>query len=304
MVKGITTQELDKLMSMERERVEWVALSMVARVGAVLMRRLLDHFATPREVLTAKQTELLKVAGVGNAVARQILAVDVGRTAYLLDQWQSQNIRILTWQDNDYPTMLKNLDDAPPTLFMRGDWSTNHTRNIAIVGTRESSGLARDVATQLAEFFAEKGWTIVSGLALGIDNCAHLGALAAPNGQTVAVLGSGVNNIYPPSNRKLIPRILSRGALFSEAAPSAEPHSIQLVARNRIITGLSQAVIVVEAGAQSGALHAARFAKSQGRLVCAVDMIAEGNVQLVRDGAFLLMHDFSNMEAFVDTLIS
>ena len=289
-------------MSMEREQVEWVALSMVPRVGAVLMRRLLAYFATPHEVLKASHAELLRVSGVGKAVAGQILEVDVGRTAYLLEKWQSQQIKVLTWEDRDYPTMLKILDDAPPTLFMRGDWPTTHTRNIAIVGTRTASGLALDTATRLAEFFAEKGWTIVSGLALGIDNCAHLGALAAPHGQTVAVLGSGVNNIYPPSNRKLTPRILSRGALFSEVAPSAEPHSIQLVARNRIITGLSQAVIVVEAGAQSGALHAARFAKTQGRLVCAVDMVAEGNVQLVMDGAFLLAHDFSNMDALMEAL--
>lgn len=291
-------------MSISQEKAEWVALSMIPRVGAVLMRRLMEHFGTPQAVIRASVADLCEVSGVGQAVAGQIKTINVSRTAYNLEKWQSQQINVLTWQDDDYPFMLKALQDAPPSLFMRGLWQPTQTKNIAIVGTRNASGEAISCARNLAEFFAEKGWTIVSGLAHGIDNAAHLGALTAPNGQTVAVLGSGVNNIYPPSNRKLTPRILSRGALFSEVAPYAEPHSIQLVARNRIITGLSQAVIVVEAGGSSGALHAAKFAKKQGRLVCAVNMVAEGNIKLVRDGAFLLASDFSNMDTFLATLES
>ncbi len=289
-------------MQTKQEKIAWVALSMVPRVGAVMMRRLIRRFGHAQTVLEASHAELQQVSGVGKSLASHICEVNTGRTAFLMEQWQGQKIRILTWADEDYPVMLKNVEDAPPTLFMRGNWDTTSTRNIAIVGTRNASGPARDTAHRLAEFFAEKGWTIVSGLALGIDHTAHLGALSTAHGQTVAVLGSGVNNIYPPSNRKLTPRILTSGALLSEVAPSAEPHSIQLVARNRIITGLSQAVIVVEAGAQSGALHAARFAKTQGRLVCAVDMVAEGNIKLVQDNAFLLLHDFSNMDMFMDAL--
>jgi DNA processing protein len=176
------------------------------------------------------------------------------------------------------------LDDAPPTLFVRGHWEPLSDKTVAIVGTREPSPAAEQVAKELSMELAERGYTIVSGLAVGIDAAAHHGALAVA-GHTLAVLGSGVLNVYPPQHQDLAEAIQLRGALLSEVQPFAETNASALVARNRIITGLSQQVIVVETATDGGAMHAARFAGLQRRRLYTLDLPASGNRALLANGA-------------------
>jgi DNA processing protein len=282
--------------------VAWVALSSVPRIGSVLLSRLIDQFGTADRVLTADEADLLQISGVGKHICRQIKSVDSAQMRQNIKHWQSQGFSILTIHDAAYPKLLRDLRDAPPTLYAHGGLDANNTRTIAIVGTRRPSPAAGECARQLAQRCAQHGWTVVSGLALGIDTHAHRGALDVPNGRTVAVLGCGLNRIYPQRSQKLAAQISDRGAIFSEVNPDMETTSPQLVARNRIITGLSRAVIVVEAGANSGALHAARFARMQDRWLCAADFVADGNYALIRDGATMIQQDLTNIDTFLDAL--
>ena len=186
---------------------------------------------------------------------------------------------------------LRDLDDAPPTLFWRGCLApAAWAKTVAIVGTRAPSQAARFIALRLAMQLARAGITVISGLALGIDTAAHSGALSAA-GVTFAVLGSGLLNVYPPTNQELAARILQTGALVSELHPCWGANAQRLVSRNRIISGLSRALIVVESDVQGGAMYAARFAREQGRPVYTFDLPASGNQALIRGGARVLDRD-------------
>jgi DNA processing protein len=200
-----------------------------------------------------------------------------------------------------YPAALAALPDAPPVLFIRGALDPVDWRAVAIVGTRQPSPTAYDRARIIAGELAQRGWTIVSGLAAGIDTAAHSGALRA-GGRTLAVLGSGINVIYPPQNTDLAALVKTTGALLSEVHPDSPPNSPALVARNRMISGLSRVVIVVAAGATSGSLHAARFARVHGRLVYAVESDLDGNQQLIADGARSLPPDFADWDDLSDEI--
>src|SRR5262249_44504296 len=153
-------------------------------------------------------------------------------------------ITIMTLDDPAYPSALREVDDAPATLFVCRTWRDG--KAAAVVGTRSPSRSAADAARQIGFELAQRGYQVISGMALGIDSAAHIGALAQPDGKTSAVLGSGVLNLYPPGNRPLAQAIQQRGALLSEVHPTAQPKPSSLVARNRIISGLCEAVIVVE----------------------------------------------------------
>lgn len=273
----------------------WVALSLIPGLGARTLDRLLEAFGSLEAILAAPPDALQTVPRVGPKTAAAIQAVDLPRTRADIARWQAAGIAILLHSDADYPAALKTLDDPPPVLFRRGAALPQDDRAIAVVGTRRPSPHARELAAHLAGALAARGWTVVSGLAAGIDAAAHRGALDA-GGRTLAVLGSGLTAIYPAHNARLAARILENGALFCETHPEAGPNSPALVARNRLISGLCHAVIVVEAGLQSGSLHAARFARQQGRMVFAVDSPAPGNRQLLADGAqrLVLNRDSTN----------
>jgi DNA processing protein len=274
----------------------WVALSLVERLGGKTLRALMQHFDNdPLAVLAADCAELRQVRGIGPKLAEQIRAVKLTAVEQALPQWQQAGVQILTWQEAAYPARLCGLDDAPPTLFWRGRGGLDEQRSAAIVGTRDPRPESIRLAQNLASELAGRGYTIVSGLALGIDAAAHLGALAVPDGQTVAVLGSGVLEVYPPANRALAEAVLGRGALVSEVQPFAPPSASNLVARNRIITGLSDLLIVIETEADGGAMHAARFALAQGRVVYAVDNSASGNRALIAGGAGVLPTDLKGL---------
>ena len=263
---------------------QWVALSLIPHLGSQTIARLLDHFDSLDAVLSASAAELKTVSGIGPKLAAAIRAADVPATRAALADWLAEGIAVVQRDQPDYPAVLRGLPDAPAVLFWRGTLEPQDARAIAIVGTRRPTLRAQQTAEALAAHFAGRGWTVVSGLAAGVDALVHAAALAC-GGRTLAVLGSGVRVVYPPANAPLADRVLARGALLSESHPDAGPSASALVARNRIISGLSRAVIVVEAGPDSGSLHAARFARSQGRPVFAVRCAAPGNARLLAEGA-------------------
>ncbi|NWG17508.1 MAG: DNA-protecting protein DprA [Chloroflexi bacterium] len=274
----------------------WVALSLIERLGGKTLHTLMRHFNhDPRAVLAAAEDDLRQVRGIGPRLAQQIHAVNLDAVERAIPVWQNAGVQIVTWLDAAYPPRLRALDDAPPTLFVRGRWQARWARCAAIIGTRAPQPESRLRAQNLASALAERGYLIVSGLALGIDTAAHLGALAVPEGLTLAVLGCGVLNVYPSANRALAQAIVQRGALLSETHPQASPNAGALVARNRIITGLSDLVIVVETETDGGAMHAARFALAQGRAVYAVDIAASGNRALIEAGAGVLPAEMRKM---------
>lgn len=263
---------------------QWVALSLIPHLGSQTIARLLNRFGSLDAVLSANAAQLKTVYGVGPKLAAAIGAADVPAMRAAVAAWLADGIAVVQRDQLGYPAALRALPDTPAVLFWRGALEPEDIRAVAIVGTRRPTAPARQTAGALAAQAAARGWTVVSGLAAGIDALAHEAALDS-GGRTLAVLGSGVRAIYPPANEALAARVLARGALLSETHPDASPCAPALVARNRIITGLSRAVIVVEAGPGSGSLHAARFACAQGSPVFAVRSAAPGNVRLLAEGA-------------------
>jgi DNA processing protein len=263
----------------------WVALSFV--VGSKRLRALAEHFDGDLDAIpSADEAALRQVRGIGPKLAAAIRALDVEAVAQAIPRWQAQDIRVLPLDHPDYPKPLRALDDAPATLFVQGHIPRG--RCVAVVGTRSPSPAALEAAQKLGVELAARGLIVVSGLARGVDAAAHLGALAAPAGHTLAVLGCGLLNIYPPEHRGLASAVAQRGALLSEAHPRAEPSPPLLVARNRLISGLCEAVIIVETELDGGAMHAARRAREQGRRVCTLDLPASGNRALINEGAGII----------------
>lgn len=249
----------------------WIALSVIRGLGGKTLHALIDHYGAPDAILGASASDLRRVRGIGPTLSAAITAVNLPEVERALARWQDRGVCVITLDDPAYPPALRMLDDAPPTLFAKGQWPCMTDRAVAIVGTRTASPRALALAQRVAGDLAEQGVTVVSGLALGIDSAAHIGALATTCGMTVAVLGSGLFDIYPPEHAGLAAAIERRGALVCEIRPDARVNTPALVARNRIISGLSQCVLVVQTDADGGALHAARAALAQGRRVCYVD---------------------------------
>jgi DNA processing protein len=273
----------------------WVALSLADYVGGKKLRALLTHFGSTRAILDADADALRKVPGIGPKIAQIITSIPLSEIEIAIPRWQEEGVILCTLDDPTYPRRLKQVDDAPPTLFVRGNWRGLTGRAFAVVGTREPTPDAVLVAQRLGAELADRGISVVSGLALGIDHAAHMGALAAA-GYTLAVLGSGVLNIYPQSNQRLAEAIMSRGALLSEVHPNAQPNPSSLVARNRLISGLCEGLIVVQTGVDGGAMHAARRAWEQGRTVYAIDNGADGNRALIDAGATPIDSDLRGLE--------
>ena len=272
--------------------VPHIALSLSPNIGAKTLNNLRQHFHDDlAAVFAASPGELRRVRGIGAKTAAEIGRMEPGRVADQIVSWRQRGVSIETMRHPQYPASLRDLDDGPPTLFWRGsarppDWA----KAVAIVGTRSPSPDARFITLQLAMQLARAGFVVVSGLALGIDTAAHTGALSAA-GATIAVLGSGVLNVYPPGNQALAERIRESGALVSELNPFGSANAQRLVSRNRIISGLSRAVIVVESDAQGGAMYSARFAREQSRPVYTFDLPASGNRALIESGAMVLNRD-------------
>jgi DNA processing protein len=268
-------------------------LALVSGVGPRLWKRLLERFGTPEAVLGAAPSALREVEGVGPKVAQSIAkAGDEIDVADELAVCQANGISILLQSRPEYPELLRQIYDPPAVLFARGNLLPRDGLALAIVGTRHATQYGLRQAERLAGSLARAGLTIVSGLARGIDAAAHRGALAA-GGRTVAVLAGGVLTIYPPEHDTLAAEVMAQGVLLSEAPSRASLQSGMFPQRNRIISGLSLGVLVIEAGDRSGALITARQAMEQGREVFAMpgrvdDRSSHGCHRLIRDGAKLV----------------
>jgi len=275
------------------EKRFWVGFNLVKGIGAVRLRDLQDHFG---DLSLAWQAPLvaLQSAGLGLKLAERVLQI---RASLDLDKYmsrlQAQGIQILTWDDELYPRRLKEIDQPPPVLYMRGELKPEDFWSVAVVGTRRVSAYGRQVADELAMYLANNAVTVISGLARGVDAIAHQSALKA-GGRTIAVLGCGVDRIYPPEHTQLAEKIMANGAILSDYAPGTPPDASNFPPRNRIISGLSMATVVVEAGQTSGSLITAQFAADQGREVFAVpgNILApqsKGTNRLIADGAHLML---------------
>lgn len=269
----------------------WVALSLADYIGAKKLAALLAHFGTTSAVLAADETELRRVPGVGPIIAATIRGIDLSQIEAAIPRWQAAGVRIITQHNPDYPQRLQQIDDPPPTLFIRGDWQPNPARTVAIVGTREPSDRARSQAQELGKLLAERGFCVISGLASGIDIAVQMAAFEVPKSYSMAVLGSGVLRIYPQSHQGIASALVGGGVLVSEVHPDFPPNPARLITRNRIISGLSDHVIIVETSVDGGAMHAARRARTQNRQVYVVDNPASGNRALIETGAIPIAPD-------------
>jgi DNA processing protein len=279
----------------------WLALASIPGLGGVTMRKLLNQFGDVESIFRASPEELAAIPRVTPTMAEELRRAPIEEYEAELYALEDAEIDLLTWDDPRFPPTLRALNDAPIVLFMRGQLKRDDANAVAIVGTRTPSAEAVERATWVGRELAARGLTVVSGLALGIDTAAHLGALAAEEGRTIAVLGSGTLNIHPRENAPLAERIASRGAVLSELLPNAPPRGPQLMARDRIISGLSRAVIVVEAGTKSGSLDTAARAEKQGRLVYALPG-SPGTDGLLRVGAKCLDTD-SSLDALAEEIV-
>ncbi|MBN1558564.1 MAG: DNA-processing protein DprA [Lentisphaerae bacterium] len=266
---------------------------MMENVGPVGVRRLREALGSAAAVFEADRGALLAVRGIGRAVCEAILAqrerVDWQGE---LERAEAAGARLVAAVDAEYPRPLREIHDPPLALYVRGALQAGDRRAVAVVGTRRPSHYGRRVAEELAEGLARNGLTVVSGLAAGIDTAAHRGALAA-RGRTLGVMGSGLDCMYPAENRGLADEMAARGAVLSEFPFGRAPDKTTFPMRNRIVSGLALGVVVVEAGAKSGALITADQAASQGRAVLAVPGRIDapgsaGTHALLRDGARLV----------------
>ncbi|MCG6552446.1 MAG: DNA-processing protein DprA [Candidatus Magnetominusculus sp. LBB02] len=247
-----------------------LALSTIPVIGPGTTRKLLNAFGSPENIFRASMSELLQVEGVGKGRAVGIANFKAwDETEKIIDKCEKTGIRILYYKDADYPALLKEVSDHPLVLFVKGRLREEDRYAIAIVGTRKASHYGISVTERFTQQLSGMGFTIVSGMARGIDTAAHKTAIRQ-NGSTIAVLGSGVDVVYPPESAWLYSRIVEEGAVVSEFVPGTKPLRENFPVRNRLISGLSLGVLVVEASQKSGALITAEFALEQGREVFAV----------------------------------
>ncbi len=279
----------------------WVGFNLIRGIGAVRMQNLINHFMDLESAWHASPTELAQ-AGLGSKLIERCIQA---RDQFDLDQiWENINslgIQILTWADESYPVRLKEIEQPPPVLYIRGDYLQDDLFAVAVVGTRRITPYGRQITEELCSYLAGNGITVISGMARGVDAAAHTATLKM-GGRTIAVLGSGVDRIYPPEHRSLASQILTCGALVSDYAPGTAPEAANFPPRNRIISGLSLAVVVVEAGETSGALITAGFAAEQGREVFAVpgSILApqsKGTNKLIQTGAQPLLSPADILQA-------
>lgn len=277
-------------MTIDRQRY-WVAFHRVPYIGPMRLRRLLDRFGDLEAAWTAPASALRAVLDERSreAMVRVRSSLDLDA---LMAGLERDGIRVTTLECADYPRLLREIAAPPPVLYYRGTLPDAHEALVAVVGTRKVSSYGRDVAASIAAGLAKAGVTVVSGMALGVDGIAHGGALDA-GGRTIAVLGSGLNHLYPPANRRLAERIIANGAVMSDYAPEQRVEAANFPPRNRIISGLSLGVVIVEAPERSGALITVDFAADQGRDVFVVpgnvrSLTSAGCNRLLRDGARLV----------------
>lgn len=277
----------------ERAFLEGVALALVKGLGDSAVKKLVDELGSAGSVFAAGEEKLMALGGLKPGVARAVArGPELDRAGALVDEAAKKGCWLTHYGAESYPAVLPEIYDPPSLLFGKGALVDGDKRAVAIVGSRKSTSHGRRLASEIAGELASLGITVVSGLALGIDGAAHLGALEA-GGRTVAVLGSGIDVIYPARHGKLFGSITGAGAVITEQRPGVSPLAGNFPRRNRIISGLSAAVVVVEAAERSGSLITARMALEQGRDVLAAPGLAgsssaRGSNGLIRQGAKLI----------------
>jgi len=277
----------------------WIGFNRVPQIGPVRLRRLLDVFGSIDQAWHAPPANLRSVGLPRPAIdsllyhrQRIDLDAEVARV-------REAGVTALTWKSDDYPQLLKEIDDAPPVLYVRGSLTEADSFAVAMVGTRHASTYGKELARKLATRLAQSGVTIVSGLALGIDGIAHRAALDA-GGRTIAVLACGLDHVYPARHREMAERLVQHGALVSDYSLGTKPEARNFPPRNRIISGLSLGTVVVEAGLRSGALITLRYALEQGRETFAVpgsvhSKASEGTNAALKRGEAKLVTDVQDI---------
>lgn len=271
-----------------------ILLSSVEGLGIQILRKMLEVFETPEAIVDCREAHpLCEKSGISLELAEKIVqACQSISTAQVLDQCRSQDVSLIHFLDPGYPKNLSAVYDPPILLYLKGRLLPEDDSALALVGSRRASAYGLQIAAKFAAELAEKGITIVSGLASGIDRASHEGALRA-RGRTLAVLGSGVDVVYPKENQKLYEAVVEQGAVLSEFPLGTEPRPYHFPKRNRIIAGLALGILVVEAGEKSGSLITARLGADEGREIYAVpgridNPFSLGTHRLIQEGAKLV----------------
>ncbi len=269
----------------------WLALASVEGLGSVRIRRLIARFGSAQAIFEAELPEIARLPSFNPVLASRILTVSGNFLTFRerLDTLENQNVRVMCLEDPDYPPQLKNLPDAPGILCSTGALTEINDQCVSIVGSQNPSMEGMELTLSLATQLVLAGFTVVSGLASGIDTYAHSGALAGM-GKTIGVIATDISAIYPRRNNHLAQEICEHGCLFSEHPFPTAPSPANLVQRNRIISGLSMATIVIETRKTGGAMHTARYAQRQDRsvLTCRWDTQhpqRDGPQELIKTGA-------------------
>ena len=275
------------------DREALILLNMAQGVGSNRLKVLLERFTRPQDILAADASELMEVSGIGIKLARQInLANDTKKLSNELRLLEESKIKVITVLDEEYPLRLKEIHDPPIVIYVKGELLPRDLVNIAIVGSRKASYYGLNCAEKFSYQLAGLGITITSGGARGVDTAAHKGALKA-HGRTIAIVGCGLDSVYPPENKDLFAEIAENGALISEFSMGEAPLANNFPRRNRLISGISCGVLVVEAARNSGALITADFALEQGRDIFALPGKVDadnsyGTNELIKQGAKLV----------------
>lgn len=273
------------------EEKYWIWLSRIDGIGSVKLQKLLNQFKTPENIWNASYEELLGVEGINNKSAQQILNQKYRQNLDEYEKFMKENkIEIINIYDKDYPDKLKEIYDKPIVLYVKGNKKVLNEFSLAVIGCREYSKYGEIVAKDVAYKIGKNNITTVSGLARGIDSIGHRATIEA-GGKTVAVIGSGLDNIYPKENEQLANEIIKNGgAIVSEYVIGTKPLKMNFPARNRIISGLSNGIVVIEAKEKSGTMITVDFALEQGKDIFAVpgsiySLNSKGTNSLIKQGA-------------------
>lgn len=282
-----------------------IALTQVEGVGGILFRQLLAQFGTAEEVFKAKTDKLMRVQGIGKGIVEGFRK----RETYFsvaektLETAQKLGVQLLSYQEENYPKRLKSLYDCPPIIYYKGTFDLNHPRTVGIVGTRLATDEGKEITRKIVEKLAQNNVAIISGLAFGIDIESHRAALDFHT-PTVGVLANGVDIVYPDAHKKYIPEITINGGILSEIPFGIKPIRSSFLARNRIIAGLSDAVVVVESAQKGGSLVTAEYANNYHREVFAVpgrlgSKYSEGTNQLIKNNK---AHIFTSTDDIIELM--
>ena len=272
------------------DRESLLVLNAVPDLGSLRIHNLLQSFKLPAQIFKAVPEDLMQVSGISRRIAVNIInwhkCFDLKKELELIAK---NRIEIITILDDNYPRLLREIHDPPVVLYLKGCLPQENERFLAVVGARRASYYGLNTARKLAKQLAERGFIVVSGLARGVDTAGHEGALQG-QGRTIAVFGCGLDRIYPPENKNLAEKIIAQGAIVTEYPLGTPPNKFNFPKRNRIISGLSVGVVIIEAGNRSGSLITARLAAEQGREVFSIPgridvPTSTGTNMLIKEGA-------------------